>query len=95
MLDRIVSLANSGIEPVIILEFFPFEKVRSVPNGTCAFQRPKFNNGVAVMTWKDNTPENLKLARSIARELAGIIAIGQQKYIGQVKQGYGNYGTQV
>jgi len=43
------------------------------------------------MTWKNNTLENLKLARSIARELASIVALGQQKYIGQVEQGYGNY----
>jgi hypothetical protein len=45
------------------------------------------------MTWKNNTLENLELARNIARELASIVAIGQQKYIGQVEQGYGNYGT--
>ena len=45
------------------------------------------------MTWKNNTPENLKLARSLARELATIVALGQQEYIGEVKQGYGNYGT--
>ena len=46
------------------------------------------------MTWKNNTLENLKLARSMARELASIVALGQQKYIGQVVvQGYGNYGT--
>jgi hypothetical protein len=37
--------------------------------------------------------ENLKVARSIARELASIVALGQQKYIGQIEQGYGNYGT--
>ena len=47
------------------------------------------------MTWKNNTPENLKLARSIAREFASIVAIGQHKYIGQVEQGYGNYGVWV
>ena len=33
------------------------------------------------------------LARSIAREFASIIAIGQQEYLGEVEQGYGNYGT--
>ena len=45
------------------------------------------------MTWKNNTPENLVLARSIARDLASIVATGQLEYLGQVKQGYGNYGT--
>jgi hypothetical protein len=87
--------ASSEIGGTVILEFFPFKKVQSIPNGTCAFQRPKCNNGVAVMTWKNNTPENLKLARSVARKLASIIANAQEKYIGRVKQGYGNYGTSV
>jgi hypothetical protein len=93
VLDRLISLATSEIQPVVILEFFSFKKVQSIPNGTCAFQRPKSNNGVVVMTWKNDTPENLKLARSLARELASIIALGQEKYIGKVEQGYGNYGT--
>ena len=98
VLDRLVSLAtttSSEIQPVVILEFFPLKKIQSIPNGTCAFQRPKFNNGILVMTWKNNTLENLKLARSIAREFASMVAIGQQKYHVQVEQGYGNYGTLV
>ena len=48
-----------------------------------------------LFTWKDNTPENLALARSIGRDLASIIATGQQEYLGQVEQGYGNYGALV
>ena len=96
VLDRLVSLASSEIQPVVIFEFYSLKKIQSIPNGsTCAFQRPKFNSGVVVMTWKNNTPENLKLARSIARELGSIVAIGQQKYIGHIEQGYGNYGTWV
>ena len=95
MLDRLVSLASSEIQPFVILEFYPLKKIQSIPNGTCAFQRPKFNNGITVMTWQNNTPENLKLARSIAREFASIVAIGQRKYIGEVEQGYGNYGMWV
>ena len=95
MLDKLVSLADSEIQIIVLLEYFPFKKIQSIPNGTCAFQRPKFNNAVALLTWENNTPENLVLARSIAREFASIIAIGQQEYLGQVEQGYGNYGTLV
>jgi hypothetical protein len=98
VLDRLLSFksatSSKEIQTVVILEFFPLKKIQSVPNGTtCAFQRPKFNSGVLLMTWKNNTLENLKVARSIARELASIVALGQQKYIGQIEQGYGNYGT--
>ena len=95
VLDRLVSLADSEVHSGLQLEYWPFKKIRSIPNGTCAFQRPKFNHGVVFLTWKNNTLENLVLARSIGRDLASIVAIGQQEYIGQVEQGYGNYGTLV
>ena len=88
-------MANSEVHPVVILEYTPFKKIQSIPNGTCAFQRPEFNHGVTLLTWKNDTPENLALARSIGRDLASIIAIGQQEYLGQTEQGYGNYGTSV
>jgi hypothetical protein len=82
------------IQSSVLLEYFPFKKVLSIPNGTCAFLRPESNHGIALLTWKNNTPENLALARSIGRELASIVAAGQQEYLGQVVvQGYGNYGT--
>ena len=97
MLDRLVSFAGSGSEvhAALQLEYWPFKKIQSVPNGTCAFRRYKFNHGVIFLTWKNNTAENLALAQSIGPELANIIAIGQQEYIGRVEQGYGNYGTLV
>ena len=47
------------------------------------------------MTWKNNTPENLALARGLGREFASIIADGQREYLGEVEQGYGNYGTSI
>jgi len=91
VLDQIVILADSEVHPVVILEYIPFKKILSIPNGTCAFQRPEFSHGIAMLTWKNNTPENLALARSIGRDLASIVATGQQEYLGQVEQGYGNY----
>ena len=92
LLNTLVSLENSEVHPVVLLEYTPFKKIQSIPNGTCALQRPGFNIGIALMTWKDNTPANLVLARSIAKDLAKIVAIGQQEYRGQAEQGYGNYG---
>jgi hypothetical protein len=99
VLDKLISLADSEIRTIILLEYFSFKKIQSIRNGTCAFQRPKFNNAIALLTWENNTPENLLFARSIAglREFSShcIVAIGQQEYLGQVEQGYGNYGTYV
>ena len=102
MLDKLVSLADSDIQTIVLIEYFSFKKIQSIRNDACAFQRPKFNNAVPLLTWGNNTPENLVLARRIAREFASIIEIGQkeylnqveqQEYVGQVKQGYSNYGT--
>ena len=95
VLDTVASLANSEVHPIVLLEYTPFKKIQSIPNGTCAFERSDFNHGITLMTWKNDTPENLVLARSIGRELANIVAIGQREYLGQVEQGYGNYGTLV
>lgn len=105
ILDRLTSLSTASttttttadsnseiIQFAVAFEYYPFKKVLSIPNGTCAFFRPEFNHGIALLTWEKNTPENLALARSIGRELASIVATGQQEYIGQVVQGYGNYG---
>ena len=56
---------------------------------------PKSNNAVALLTWENNTPENLVLARNIARQFASIIAVCQQEYPSQFEQGYGNNGMLV
>jgi len=91
LLDTLFSLANSEVHPVVLLEYTPFKKIQSIPNGTCAFKRFEFNVGIVVTTWKENTPENLVLARSISQDLASIVAIGQKEYLVEVEQGYGNY----
>ena len=93
VLDRLVSLAGTEIQAAVLLEFTPHKKIQSIPNGTCAFQRPTFAHGVAVGTWKNITAKNLDFARSVTRELASIVAVGQQEQLGDIKQGYGNYGT--
>ncbi|KAF8804701.1 FAD-binding domain-containing protein [Phlegmacium glaucopus] len=95
VIDRLLSLAGGEIHPVIILEYTPFKKIQSIPNGTCAFRRPTFAHGIALMTWRNITAENLTLARTIARELADIVATGQQEQLGHVEQGYGNYDQDV
>ena len=46
-----------------------------------------------MLTWKENRPENVVLARSISKDLANIVAIGQKEHLVQAEKGYGNYGT--
>jgi hypothetical protein len=78
---------------MVLVEYYNWDKIRSVPDDACAFQRPKFSNGVVTLGWKNNTPENLTLARNISREFASIIADGQEEYLSKAEPGYGNYGT--
>jgi len=90
VLDRLVSLTDAGMQPAVALKFTPLKKIQSIPNGTCAFQRPRFAHGLTAMTWKNNTPENLEFARSVTWELSKTLALGQRQYLGQ-EQGYGKY----
>lgn len=90
-LERIRSLAAEEHSPMVNIEYFPLRKILSVPNGTCAFIRSGACNVNSLTTWKNNTPENLAKARSLARELTGIIAAGQKAHF-TVNRGYGNYG---
>src|SRR5271155_5561703 len=97
VLDRLVSLEshrnrNSSCRYTRI---YPFQEgpEHLMTNGTCAFQRPKFAYGMASASWKNITAENLEFARSVTRDLVSIVAIGQQEQLGEIKQGYGNYGT--
>jgi hypothetical protein len=34
--DKLISLADSEIETIVLLEYVPF-KIQSIPNGTCEF----------------------------------------------------------
>jgi hypothetical protein len=90
--DRLIELTTEEHQPLVMLEHVPLKKILSVPNGTAAFYRKHALNMVAFVTWTDNTPENLAIARQITRELNGIFAAGQVEELGHINQGYGNFG---
>jgi len=91
-MERIVTLSDDEHSPVLILEYYHFEKILSVPNGTCAFIRSDAKNVTSITTWNTNTPENLAKARKMATELTDTLAAGQKAHF-KNNRGYGNYGV--
>jgi len=76
-----------------MLEHVSLNKILSVPNGTAAFYRKLAYNMIVLVTWNNNTPENLTTARHITRELNEIFVAGQVEELGHINHGYGNFGT--
>lgn len=91
--DRLVELTTEEHQPMVMLEHVSLKKVLSVPNGKSAFYRKFAFNMLIFVTWKDNTPDNLAIARRITRELNEIFVAGQVEELGQTNLGYGNFGT--
>ena len=90
---RIAELNTEERDFLMLFEHIPFKKSLSVPNGTAAFHRTETSNVVIVTSWKNNTPENLAIARRLTRELNAIIVAGGREELGPANCGYGNYGT--
>ena len=63
-------------------EFWPHEKVNSVPADATPYRRNLPGNSLIVLRWETNTPEN----NAKAREIAHAIATFSPK-----AEGYGNY----
>ncbi|TFK32231.1 FAD-binding domain-containing protein, partial [Crucibulum laeve] len=90
-MERMIAHCNDEHNSVLLLEFFSLAKAQSVPNGDCAFVRGPGGNVMSVTTWKNDTAENLAYARTTAREVTGLIATGQEEFLGVSNEGYGNY----
>lgn len=77
----------------MIYEYFPLNKIRSVPNGVTAFRRDPTPNVLVLITWTENLVENNDKARIFAHELAAFISQDQPDVSASEGLGYSNYGT--
>ena len=77
---------------MMMLEHVSLKRILSIPNGAAAFYRKHALNMVLSVTWSNNTPENLAIARRIIRELNEIFVTGQVEELGHINHGYGNIG---
>ena len=75
----------------LIYEYYPLQKMISVPNGKAAFLRRPYGNMGTVVYWKNDTPENNEYGRKAAFELTSIVSEGQLASSKEMTC-YGNFG---
>ena len=72
--DRVAEISESGeYQPLMITEFVPHQKINSVPADKTPFRRDSPGNGIAVLHWSTNTPENVEQAKRYTAELAELV----------------------
>ena len=77
----------------ILLTYGPMSKIISVPLEATAFRRGTSATVLIGLAWKDNTPENERIARRHARDAADIILHGQSTMTISESLGYANHGA--
>jgi hypothetical protein len=84
--DELVSRAQNSTRSIaILLEYWPLEKIMSVPTGDSALHRVPHHNVLITQAWGEENAEVLKSAQETAREFGK--QLSQDGLIG-----YGNYG---
>jgi hypothetical protein len=88
---------TTPFKTVLVFDYYPMHKVRSVPDGVTAFRREDVIAVIVLMLWKAEDDKEDKLtdrARGIANEIVGIMNKGQQEmFITESESlGYSNYG---
>ncbi|KAA1469078.1 FAD-binding domain-containing protein [Dentipellis sp. KUC8613] len=95
--QRIVELASAHsdvIEEIAFMyEFWPLDKICSVPEGETAFQRIRRLSGVTQIVFKENTEEQLKITRMVAQELVDITHTLKDNLPEDQNTGYANYNS--
>ena len=92
--ERAVELTKStGLNCIVVYEYFPLGKVCSVPAGTTAFRRDATPGVLIGVVWKENSEKNAEVARNCAHELAQIVTGAQPGLTDVQSQGYSNYGV--
>jgi hypothetical protein len=90
---RLLELSEGPEFDIFIgFEYLPLTKVMQAGPDATAYVRRGYPNVINIIRWKDNTPENLEIARTIGQELIGIIAKSNIGAGAAVNLGYGNYG---
>jgi hypothetical protein len=88
---------HTPFKAVLVFDYFPMHKVRSISDGVTAFRRENVAAVIMLMLWKaeDDKEDNLiDRARGIANEIAEIVNKGQQEMLITESEGLGylNYG---
>ncbi|KAH6909364.1 FAD binding domain-containing protein [Coprinopsis sp. MPI-PUGE-AT-0042] len=91
VMKKLVEIAPEGFTPAVLAEYFPLEKINSVPTTETAFRRERKTYIVTIISWPNSEGEDKTArARAIARELDIILSKGQG-ISESTKLGYANY----
>ena len=84
--ECVVQRSVGDFRMIILQEYFPLQKINSVPNGNMAFVRTGNRNVGIAAEWKKESHENTAYGRNSVHEVA--------KLLGATKgeTGYGNWG---
>jgi hypothetical protein len=89
--ERVQSDEKKDFEIAILYEYLTLTQINSIPNGATPFRSPGYNV-LSLVRWPHDTPENLKYAGELVRELTNIVLKGRAELLGSENSGYGNYG---
>ena len=81
--------AETGQHITYIFEFWNLEKINKVPIEATAFQRTPRLSSVVNIQYKEDTPEQLAVARKSAETLTAIVTAAEGNE--NVNNGYANY----
>jgi hypothetical protein len=90
--NRFVELVKTGnFTGAIIYEYFPLEKINSVPKNATAFRRELVSSVLVNLNWDQKVQDRSEEGRKYAHELAAIIAGDGSDLTNSESLGYSNY----
>jgi Berberine and berberine like len=79
----------------ILYEYFPRQKINSVPRDATAFRRELVPNALVILTWDHKAGDRMEGARQLANELANVVLGVQSDVTPSEALGYSNYGQYI
>ncbi|KAG5651068.1 hypothetical protein H0H81_010003 [Sphagnurus paluster] len=93
--EKAISFSGPELQVHLLFDYFPLQKVMSVPPSATAFRRDPTPSFLVIALWKENSEENTARGREITHEIARIVAGGQVGLTEAQSFGYANYDQEV
>lgn len=91
MVEKVDQASQGGFMPAVIYEYFPLQKINSVPIRATAFRRETTPNVLITLSW-DPSQDKTEEARAISKDIIDTIVERQNGLTSSEKFGYTNYG---
>lgn len=91
--NKFVDLVKTGnFNGAILYEYFPLQKINSVPRDATAFRREFASSILVNLTWNNSVQDRTQEARKHSYELASVISRDGKDMTTAETLGYSNYG---